>query len=78
MSERGNGFSFLLEVLSLGLGQMRMQHLNGRLLVEPHMLSQVHFRIATLSQQADQPVVATLLTKSVCHPGSPHFTFEHG
>ena len=76
MSERGNGLGFLLEVLSLLLGQMRMQHLDGRLLVESHMLSEVDFGIATLSQQADQSVVAKLLSKSVCHLRPPHIQSE--
>jgi len=76
MHERGNGLRFLLEVLGLLVGQMSMQHLNRRSLVEPYMLSEVDLSVATLSQQADQPVVAQLLSKSVCHPRPPHFTFE--
>src|SRR5260370_34876288 len=46
---------------------MSMQHLDGRLQLEPHMLTKVHFRIAALSQQADQPIVAKLLSNAVCH-----------
>jgi hypothetical protein len=76
MHERGNGLRFLLEVLGLLLGQMGMQYLDGRLLVEPHMLSEVDLSIATLSQQADQSVVAKLLPKSVCHLRPPHIMFE--
>jgi hypothetical protein len=76
MYERSNGLRFLLEVLSLLFSQMRVQHLDGCLLVEPYMLPEVDFSVATLSQQADQPVVAQLLSKSVSHLWPPHFTFE--
>ena len=67
MSQCSDGLGFLLEVLRLNTVQMRMQHLDGRLLIEPHVLSEVDLGIATLSQQADQPVIAKLLSKSVCH-----------
>ena len=56
-----------LEMLRLLPPQMGMQHLDGRLLIKAHMLTQVDFSIATLSQQAGQPVVAQLLSKSVGH-----------
>jgi hypothetical protein len=48
-----------------------MQHLDGRLLIETYMLAELDLGIATLSQQADESVVAKLLSKSVCHLGSP-------
>ena len=38
MHQRGNRLGFLLEVLDLLLSQMRMQHFDGRLQIEPHML----------------------------------------
>src|SRR5260370_28775013 len=50
MDECGDGLGFLLEVLRLQLAQMRMQHFDGRLLVEPHGLSQVDLGIAPLTQ----------------------------
>ena len=58
------------------VAQMLMEHLYSCLLVESHVLAQVDFSVATLSQQADQPVVAKLLSKSVRHLQSLHFTFE--
>jgi hypothetical protein len=76
MHERGNGLRFLLEVLRLLLSQMGMQYLDSRLLIEPHMLSEVDLGIATLSQQADQPIIAKLLSNAICHLRPPHFTFE--
>ncbi len=76
MRQHGDGLGFLLEMLGLLLGQMRMQYLDGRLLIEPHMLSQVHLGIATLSQQADQAVVAKLLSKTVCHLWPPNLQPE--
>src|SRR6516225_8607629 len=48
---------YRLEVLGFLLTQMGMQHLDSRLLLEAHMLAQVDFGVATLSQQVDQPVV---------------------
>jgi hypothetical protein len=44
-----------------------MQHLDGGLLLEAHMLPKVDLGVAALSQQADQSVVAELLSKPVCH-----------
>ncbi|HWZ17703.1 MAG TPA: hypothetical protein VNW73_02805 [Ktedonobacteraceae bacterium] len=40
------------------------------------MLPQVDLGIATLSQQADQPVIATLLSKSVCQLRPPNIQPE--
>src|SRR6266700_941812 len=76
MRKGSNGFGFLLEVLGLLTAQMSMQHLDGRLLLEPHMLSEVDLSIATLSQQADQAVVTKLLSNMVCHLWPPPITFE--
>jgi hypothetical protein len=53
MSQRGDGLGFLLEVLGLNGAQMGMQHLDGCLLVEPHMLPEIDLGIAALSQQGD-------------------------
>jgi hypothetical protein len=62
-----DGLRFLLKVLCFLASQIRMQHLDGRLQLQPHVLAQVHFCIATLSQQRDQPEVAKLLSHPVCH-----------
>src|SRR5215471_14646080 len=67
MDECGNDVRFLLEVFSLLLAQMLMEHFYSCLLVESHVLAQVDISEATLSQQADQPVVAKLLTDTVDH-----------
>ena len=40
---------FLLKVFSLGLGEVRVQYLDGGLLVEPQVLAQVHLGKAALS-----------------------------
>ncbi|HXZ05861.1 MAG TPA: hypothetical protein VEH81_13585 [Ktedonobacteraceae bacterium] len=44
-----------------------MQHLDSRLLVEPHVLAEVDLGVAALSQQADQAVVTKLLSKPTGH-----------
>ncbi len=76
MSQRSDGLGFLLEVFDLLTTQVSMHNLDGRLLIEPHMLPEVDLSIATLSQQADQPVIAKLLSKTVCHPGPPNVQSE--
>src|SRR5881227_2091901 len=76
MCQPGNRLCFLLEVLSLAARQVRMQHLNGCLQIQPYMLPKVDLSIATLSQQADQPVITELLSKAICHPRSPDVQYE--
>jgi hypothetical protein len=76
MSQPGNRLGFLLEVLGLNTTQVSMQHLDGRLQIQPYMLPKVDLGIATLSQQADQPVVSTLLSHPVCHLRPPSFQPE--
>ncbi len=71
MGERGDGLGFLLEVFGFLLAQMRMEHLHGRLLLEADMLPEVDFGIATLAQQADEPVIAKLLSDVVGHTVPP-------
>src|SRR5215470_17538558 len=78
MDECGNDVRFLLEVFSLLLAQMLMEHLDSSLLVESHVLAQVDFGVATLSQQADEPVVAQLLSSVVCHLRVSSHPFEGG
>jgi hypothetical protein len=67
VSQLGDGLGFLLEVLGFCVAHMGVQQLNGGLQLEPNMLAQVHFSIATLSQQANQPVVAILLSHPIGH-----------
>jgi hypothetical protein len=50
---------------------MGMQHLDGRLLLEAHVLAEVDLGVATLTQQADQPVVAKLSTDTVDYGRPP-------
>src|SRR6266436_2569568 len=71
MNQRRNRLSFLLEMLGFLIGQMGMEHLDGRLQIEPHMLAQVHLGVAALSQQGYEPVVAKLLSHAVCHVWPP-------
>jgi hypothetical protein len=70
VSQSGNGLGFLLEVFDLVACQVRMQHLDGCLQIQPYVLPKVDLGITTLSQQADQPVVATLLSNAVGHAAS--------
>ena len=44
-----------------------MQHLDGGLLLEPQVLTQVHLGVAAPTQQAHQPVVAEVLSGAICH-----------
>ena len=76
MHEGRDGLGFLLEMLGLNTAQMGMQYLDSCLLIQPHVLPQVDLSITTLSQQADEPVIAKLLSKAVCHLWPPHITFE--
>jgi hypothetical protein len=76
VSQFGNGLGFLLEMFGLATGQVGMQHLNGCLQFKPYMLSQVDLSIATLSQQADQLVIAELLSKAICHYWPPDVQYE--
>src|SRR5215470_15705291 len=71
MDECGNDVRFLLEVSSLLLAQMLMEHFYSCLLVESHVLAQVDFSVATLSEHFDQTVVAKLLTDTVDHSRPP-------
>jgi hypothetical protein len=67
MREPGNRLGFALELFCLAAGQVRMQYLDGCLQRQPYVLAQVDLGIATLSQQADQPVVAKLLSHPIGH-----------
>jgi len=40
------------------------------------MLSEIDLSIATLPQEGDEPVVAELVSKSICHLQPPHITVE--
>ena len=77
MHEGGNRLGFLLEMLSFLLCEVGMQHLDGRLLVEPHMLAEVDLGVATLAQQADEPVIAKLSSDAVGHAATPAVRRDH-
>ena len=67
VSESSNGLGFALEVLRFCVGQMQMQHLDGRLLTEAQVLAQVDLCKAALSQEGQQAIVAQLLSHAVSH-----------
>ncbi len=71
MSQLGDGLGFVLEVLGLLAAQVDMQHLDGRLLIEAHVLPEVDLGIAALPQQGDQAIVAELLSDAVGHAAPP-------
>ena len=48
MGQLRDGLRFLGEMLGLLAGQVGMQHLDGRLQVQPHMLAQIHLGKAAL------------------------------
>jgi hypothetical protein len=67
VDERRDRLGLALEVLGLAAGQVGVQHLDGRLLIESQVLAQVDLGIAALAQQAHQPVVAEVLSGAICH-----------
>jgi hypothetical protein len=46
MHQLRDGVRFLLEVFGLFADEMGMQHLDGRLQLQSHMLPYIHFRLA--------------------------------
>src|SRR6266849_7006225 len=76
MSQRRDGLGFMQEVLGLLATQVGVEHLDGRLLLESHVLAQIYLRIAAFPQQSDQPIVAELLSKTICHLWPPAVQYE--
>src|SRR2546421_12599275 len=68
MHEARNHARLRAEWLDVLAGQVGMQHFDGRLRVEVQMLSQVDVGKTALSQQAQQAIVAQVLSHAAGHP----------
>ena len=70
MREACQRLRLLQKRLGIRLGEVHVQHFQRGVAPQRDMLAQVDFSEAPLPQQANQTIVAQLLTDTICHHSS--------